>query len=394
MVTLSTIEYIQTSAGGRIQTRIKVNNQTSKTLWIEVGSEYSEYLTFERADAFIVGILNWAMREGHDIVSESPMGEYLYCQIVNYVIPGLCDGSPRLKRIKVTCPIDSGTLPNAGYVGTGVTCGVDSLYTIATNESDKFPRHKITHLTLFNVGSHGEGDRAEKIFKERTELAERYCIDNNYPLVIVNSNLHDIIKQDHFFTASYSACMAILALQKMWSLYYLASGGDNYEIFTLKDNDLYCSEDYELFLLPLLSTDQLRIESSGAGVTRQNKLKRIINFEPSYTTLNVCVKEGKNCGKCEKCVRTILGLDSLGALEKYSAVFDIDYYKAHKNYYHEICVTRYFDGWNIHKELYPLIKKQISIGTFLRGWLKHTKENFKNFISSVILKRSIRKKFK
>lgn len=386
MVHLSKIRYIDTPTGGRLESDITIGEQLSQTIWVETSSEYKQYLTFERADAFVVGILNWAMREGHDIVSESPMGEYLYYQIIRYVIPGLTWGSPRLHNIKITCPIDSSELPNAGAVGTGITCGVDSLYSVCTNKSDEYPKHKITHLTFFNVGSHGEGERAKKIFKERLKIAQDFCKDNGYPLVVVDSNLHDVIHQNHFLTASYSAGFAIFALQKMWKLYHLASAGNDYGVYHLKGNDSKCSEDYEIFLLPQLSTDQLRIESSGAGVTRQNKLREIVKYRPSYKSLNVCTSDGPNCSRCEKCIRTMIGLDALGELDKYSEVFDLDFYRKNQSYCFQVFMERYYMGWKLHAEIYPTIKNKIPLISKLKARQTTTISKIKKFIKSQIKK--------
>lgn len=367
MIHLSAVRYIDTPDGGRLESDITINGKDSKTIWVETSKEYAQYLTFERADAFIIGILNWAMRQGHDIVSESPMGEYLYYQITRYVIPGLTWGDRRMHTITIKCPIDSTTLPNAGYVGTGITCGVDSLYSVCMNESDDFPNHKITHLTFFNAGSHGEGEHAEKIFGERLKIARDFCETNNYPLVVVNSNLHDVIHQDHFLTASFSAGFAIFALQKMWRLYHLASAGNDYGVYHLKNNFEKCSEDYEIFLLPQFTTDQLRVESSGAGVTRQNKLREIVKYKPSYKSLNVCTSDGPNCSRCEKCIRTMIGLDALGALDKYSEVFDIDFYRNNPGYVYTVFLKKYYMGWKLHAEIYPYIKHKIPMMSKIRA---------------------------
>lgn len=370
MVRLSEIKIENNGDWVRMYTYITIGNNTPQKMWIETSKEYSEYLTYERSDAFVVGILNWAMREGHDIICDAPMGEHLYYQITRYVIPGLVAGSSKMHPIKIECEIDSTLLPNAGCVATGVTCGVDSLYSIMTNEDSLFPLHKLTHLTFFNVGSHGEGEQADKIFKERLRIAESFCNECNYPLVVINSNLHQVIHQDHFFSASYSACFAILALQKMWNIYYLASAGNDYNSFTLKNNHLRCSEDYEIFLLPLLSTNQLHIDSSGAGVTRQNKLKAIKEYRPSYKHLNVCTIDGPNCSRCEKCIRTMIGLESLGVLDRYKDVFDLDFYYKNKNYCYSVFLQKYYTGWKLHAEIYPFIKKDIPTYVKIKEWIK------------------------
>lgn len=370
MIHISEIKYRPTDTGGRIEADVTIDGKT-ETLWMETGKEYAQYLTYERSDAFIVGMVNWAMREGHDISAETPMTESLYHQLTTYLIPGLVQGSPRMKAIKINVPIATEPLPNAGFVGTGITCGVDSLYSVATNESDQFPSYKLTHLTLFNVGSHGEGEEAKRIYEERLQIARDFCKETGYPLVTLDSNLQDIIPQNHFLTATYSGCFAILGMQKMWRRYHLASAGNDFEAFTLKDNDLNCSEDQELFLLPLLSTDQLRIESSGAGVTRQNKLKKVAEYEPSYKSLNVCIKEAHNCSRCEKCIRTMLGLDALGQLEKYGDVFDLEFYNKNRNYCYKVLMIKYFLGWKLHAEIYRLLKHKIPFKVKAESYIKY-----------------------
>ncbi len=368
MIHLSKIRYIDTPDGGRLESDITIDNNAPQTIWVETSKEYARYLTHERADAYIIGILNWAMRTRHDIVSESPMGESLYYQITRYVIPALTWGSKKMHSISIECPIDSSLLENAGCVGTGISCGVDSLYSVYTNESDKLPRHKLTHLTFFNVGSNGEGN--SEIFEKRLNIARDFCEKNHYPLVVINSNIHDVIHQDHFLSASYSAGFAIYSLQKMWRLYYLASAGNDFGVYHLRNNDRKCSEDYEVFLLPQLSSDQLKIDSSGAGVTRQNKLKEIINYAPSYEFLNVCTTDGPNCSRCEKCIRTMVGLDALGLLDKYSSVFDVDFFRNNPEYVYDVFLEKYYLGWKLHAEIYPFVKNKIPLGIKLKAAAK------------------------
>lgn len=386
MIKLSKIQYKDLPTAGRLECSFQIDNEPAKTIWVETTKEFSSYLTYERSDAFVLGILNWAMRNGHDIESETPMGEYLYYQLTRYLIPGLAWGSKRMHPTKIICPIDSSELPNAGFVGTGISCGVDSLYSICTNNSDELPLHKVTHLTFFNVGSHGQGEKAKKIFKERLEQARDFCEKNDYPLVIVDSNFHDVFPQNHFLSATYSAAFAIYSMQKMWRLYYMASAGNDLNTCDIIDNDRHCAEDYELFSLPLMSSDQLRIESSGMGVTRQQKIEEIIKYEPSYTSLNVCTLDSHNCTyRCEKCIRTVIGLDVAGALDKYSPVFDVEHYRKHPAIYHEVFLSKLYDGWILHRELYPHIKNKISLTTKAKARAKHVlkKLGVKRLVNSI-----------
>jgi hypothetical protein len=90
-------------------------------------------------------------------------------------------------------------------------------------------------------------------------------------------------------------------------------------------------------------------------------------YEPSYKYLNVCTQSAQNCNQCKKCTRTILALDAIGYLEKYSAVFDVEYYKKHKQNYLSKLIF-YKLSKNIHYlEVYPMLKSEIKLSSKIRG---------------------------
>ena len=58
----------------------------------------------------------------------------------------------------------------------------------------------------------------------------------------------------------------------------------------------------------------------------QNNLNVCVNTSDSHTA-------AVNCGCCSKCLRTLMALDSAGALDKFSKVFPIETWKRHKLLY-------------------------------------------------------------
>jgi hypothetical protein len=68
---------------------------------------------------------------------------------------------------------------------------------------------------------------------------------------------------------------------------------------------------------PLFSTSGLEIVHHGADHSRTDKTARIADSPIARDTLRVCWKSRSdhNCGKCEKCYRTMLTLHLLGALD-------------------------------------------------------------------------------
>lgn len=344
----------------RLETFVTIDGKRSK-IWFSVDKEYEDYLCWERSDAYVIAVLNYAMRNGHDIECDAPITEELYYNIETYLIDALVKFNNHFYRTKIKATIINDKLPCAGAVGTGISCGVDSLHALAKQTKLKYNSHNITHLTFNNVGSHGEGEKAQNLYRERLKRPKRFAEEYGFKFVCSNSNLMDVIEQNHFLSHTYSSMFPVYCLQKLYSIYYYASAGYKYSEFSLIDIESRCSGSYEMLSLPLLSTHNLRIYSEGEGMTRMDKIKTIVDYPPSYKYLNVCLEEGNNCNKCEKCIRTLLGIDALGKLDYYSEVFDIEYYKKNKRWF--LVQLLKYKAANKHDyiELYPYFKKDIDI---------------------------------
>lgn len=68
----------------------------------------------------------------------------------------------------------------------------------------------------------------------------------------------------------------------------------------------------------LWSTESCRIEHHGAYMTRPEKVELLAGHQEALDVLRVCWADvaSYNCGRCEKCIRTMTPLAALGALER------------------------------------------------------------------------------
>ena len=182
-----------------LNTYISIDGNREK-VWFKVNRKFGQYLCDERGDAYLVAVLHYAITNGHDIVFDVPVTEDLLYNIETYLIDGLVAYNPSFHRSRIKAEVASEALPNAGAVGTGISCGVDSLFALARESNPLFPNHKITHLTFNNVGSHGEGEKARSLYNDRLERPKRFAEEYGYEFVASDSNLMDVIKQSHFYT--------------------------------------------------------------------------------------------------------------------------------------------------------------------------------------------------
>ena len=69
---------------------------------------------------------------------------------------------------------------------------------------------------------------------------------------------------------------------------------------------------------PLMSSSNVRFIEYGTEFNRFEKTREIAKSAVALQQLHVCWREGseKNCGRCEKCYRTLLALELLGARER------------------------------------------------------------------------------
>jgi hypothetical protein len=321
MITINTPYIVNGEFSTKICCDILFDDRTG-TAWYEVEKDYGEYLVSERCDSFLVAALPWALKNGESILINSAISEKLYFQIKNLLLPTVIERVDIYKKIdliRIEKPYVDITCGNA--IGMGISCGVDSLYTYfkMNNICSKF---NLSHLTYFNVGSHRDeyhGEKARKLFQKRIVNARQFAEEENKAFVTVDSNIGDIFPIEHIYSHAYRSVSAVMALQKLFHVYYYSAGYEFNE-FDIKEYDPAA---WQIFLLPLLSTEELTFYSIGEEASRLEKIEFFSHHHRARMHLDVCQAQYPNCTICEKCRRTICELWALDKLELYADAFDL-----------------------------------------------------------------------
>lgn len=337
-------------------------------MWYEVEKQYEAYLCTERADAFVAAVLLYAMERGYDISSETVVTDKLLFQLTNFFIPVVSKNIDSYKEISITAETCSDELKCEGKVGTGVSGGVDSFYTLLKNRNSGQSKFKITHGTFLNVGAAPTKELHEERLKSARNIAKELQIE----LVVVNSNMNGFLGDEFVKSHTFRSCSAILAIQKLFSVFYYSSGISIADFQLNGESTAY----FDLLNLMCLSTRNTTFYSYGGEADRGEKINYISNFLIAQKYLNVCVVSEENCNQCFKCVRTMLELYAEDVLDKYGDVFDIQFFHQNKKWYLINCVRNINQDLNL-KETYLKLKKkkQIPLSVMIVGTVKRWRAN-------------------
>ena len=124
------IQSIEKELPNRLLYRLTVGDQQEEA-HIEVDKMYADYLVTDRIDSLVWGLLQFAINKGYDIESALPITEDLWYNLEMNLIDPLA-ANPGMHRIHIQAPLVP-VMNHAEIVATGISCGVDSLYTIATH---------------------------------------------------------------------------------------------------------------------------------------------------------------------------------------------------------------------------------------------------------------------
>lgn len=138
-------------------------------------------------------------------------------------------------------------------------------------------------------------------FASAARNAREVLSDIGLELLAVKTNIREAcdVNWEHFCG---SALGATFAGMKKYAGMALIGSGDSYDSLITPWGSHPISD-------PLMSSGSLRILHDGAGFDRSEKIRLISAWRKGSENLRVCWAGGvhdRNCGKCEKCVRTRL----------------------------------------------------------------------------------------
>lgn len=265
-------------------------------------------------DSFAVALLLLGMQNGEPIEIRGSLSRKLFLGLQEYQRIYHSWFPERFKMIEIKPDLLREDQVDAGQ---GDACafsgGVDSFYTLLSllGRGVAAPGPKPTHAVFmagFDMPLH-----LSKSIGELTLAYDEMMKTLGIELIIGSTNVRSFVNSVDWTNAHGQALVATALLFKSeWRHFYIPSS------YTLKSYPKWGSHPELDFLL---STESLQMVHHGEHANRVKKLEVISKAKESFDRLRVCWIQDlglKNCGQCEKCIRTMIALDILGALSNYS----------------------------------------------------------------------------
>lgn len=284
----------------REQSACVEQNATRQTLFLRAEG----IRTTESSDAFLTTTLLPAMRAAAPLCVEGTISPRLYQSLTAIQDIFACWDE---KNARVTVKVEALQAPKASS-GRGVGCffsgGVDSFYTFLKHQDE------ITHLVFVHGFDLPLRDTALR--PRVAEALRQAAAELGKPLLEVETNLREFLDRSMNWVFTHGTALASVAqfLSGTLRTLYVPASNTYANLFPTGSHPI---------LDPLWSTEAMEIVHDGCEANRVEKVARIAKSDTALRWLRVCWENPGstyNCGRCEKCQRTMINLYLAGAQER------------------------------------------------------------------------------
>lgn len=262
-------------------------------VWFKIDNKFEPKL---RAEPFLATALLDAMCDGSEIqVSEGyPISAKLAATLPEIQSIYRC-WNKQLQRASICTTVDTHN-EITGKIASFFSAGIDSSYTLCEHFDE------ITHLVLLKSF---DDPGPEQEWQEYIAAQEKFAHQQGKQLVIIDTNVRQYA-DDKKISWEFMHGLLLASIGSLFSFdkIFIPSSFTYLDLFPWGSHPV--SD-------PMWSTENTNIVHHGAGCGRAEKTRKISDNISVMQNLHVCWRsKSSNCGKCSKCVRTMLVLDCLG----------------------------------------------------------------------------------
>jgi hypothetical protein len=306
--------------------RFEDNAQPARKIFIETETAFADAI-FANPHAFAVGCLIPALYFGERrlaldeaICPRLKEGLETVMAIMHHWTGG------RFRPLAIEAPLSPSALHRGKkrHAAIFLSGGMDSLAAlkrIMDNYAPTHPGYPRDALLVhgFDIGGVVERGAKYHVFERAKAAMAPVAAAAGLTLIPVYTNIRHLCdNRDLWLNQFFGAVLAAAAhaFSARIDLAWLASSFDIPHLHPCGSHPL---------LDPEYGSHDLSIRHRDAGLARMEKLKIVAAWDVAFQNFRVClanVPDRLNCGRCEKCLRTMLELETLGLLDKTRAFAD------------------------------------------------------------------------
>jgi hypothetical protein len=297
-----------TEEGGWTRTGVVIESpwEPRQTLWYRVQLPESWTLS-QSSDAFVLVPLYKAMRGRGPLQVEGEVSPSLLANLEEFQAVMACWHRGRFRHVEIVPESEREQEPGQEGALFAFSGGVDSCFTAFRHATGRAGRR--TRTLRAGVMTHGFDIPIEekRAFHAASDKAEAILATLGLPLIRMATNVRRVeTKWDDVAGAAIASSLHLLQPNARLGL---IAGSESYNFVGSWRWGSHPLSD------PLLSSEAFVTEHDGAGYSRPEKIEAIANWPAVLRDLQVCWASRlyvRNCGRCEKCVRTILMFRAVG----------------------------------------------------------------------------------
>ncbi len=245
-----------------------------------------------------------SMKVGSDIVEGEPVSPK-FLEAIDEIQDILCCWHSQFEKVDVRAtPADKKTTPVGGRVGCFFTGGVDSFYTLLKHK-DEIDDLIFVHGFDMSLQEAGLREKTSRTIREVATELEKETIE-------IETNLRTLLDSHLGWDWAHGAALACVGhvLAEELDRLYIPATHTYCDLFPWGSHPL---------LDPLWGTEHLQFVHDGCEANRVEKVELISEYDVALESLRVCYKNPNgvyNCGECEKCLRTMINLRCVDALNR------------------------------------------------------------------------------
>jgi hypothetical protein len=271
-------------------------------VWFRFPREYAPDGDLD-ASPFLAATLVWCLRHREDLFVDGPVSPSLLDEVEEITAVLRSFFPSAIRPVAVRAAAKQEPTPGRELTASLFTRGLDSWFTLLVAREDPQLQPPLTH-TVYCPTFNAKGWRDE-LREAKLQAVRAASARAGLQLIQLETNVNRLAGHGQFAMA-------------------LALGFANLLISSGDMRGGLIPRGLHPDLDPRFSTTRTRIVHYG-DASRIQKAQRVARSQSALDTLDVCqydyLEQDRNCGRCEKCLRTMLELHALGALDR-CPVFD------------------------------------------------------------------------